>query len=265
MFRTITTKIIYENRWSFLFWTLGLFFTAWFTLIFYPSFSQSGALESIAQNLPPQLRGILGDLSSLKVVGGYINSEILSMRIPLLMSIMSIALAVGQTAGDEEKGTLQTLLALPVSRVRVLTEKYLSILIMLAGASIGIWFGLELGLVNIHESASAWLLVQAVFNTWLIMVAFGSVAFCIGAVTGKRGLAVGIGSLFAFLSFFITSFSDSVEKLKPIGKLSLYHVYTETNVAVHGLNGHNALILAGTSLVLFGISLFVFSRRDLRN
>jgi len=265
MLRTITTKILFENRWSLFFWTLGLLFMTWLTFIFYPSFGQSGSLDSISQSLPPALRGLLGDIASLKTIGGYINSEILSMRIPLLMSIMSIALAVGQTAGDEERGTLQTLLALPVSRTRALSEKYLAVLIMLGVGAFSVWLGLEFGLLSIHDSYSAKLLLEAVVNTWLIMVAFGSVAFCVGAVTGRRGVAIGIGSLFAFGSFFLTSFSDSVEKLKNIGHFTLYHVYTDVNVASVGLNVRDTLILIGSSLILFLVSLLVFNRRDLRN
>ena len=263
MLRTITTKILYEKRWMLLFWSAGLFFTTWLTLLFYPMFSQGGLAEAL-QKLPPQLQALVGS-EALKSVGGYIDNEILAMRLPLMTIIMSIALFVGLTAGNEERGTLQTLLALPVSRGRVMAETFLAGCIILAIACASVWLGLVLALANIHESYSLMRLVAATANLWFVTVAFGGLAFAVGAVTGRKGLTIGIASVVAFGSFFFSTFSETVSGLKGFGSATLFHYYTSSNVAVRGIDWTDLGVMALAILAAFAVGIVGFNRRDLQN
>ena len=54
----------------------------------------------------------------------YLNGELFSFMTPLFVMIFAIGLAAAQIAGEEENGTLSLLLAYPVSRDRLLAQKY---------------------------------------------------------------------------------------------------------------------------------------------
>lgn len=195
MFKNIFTKTLHEKRWTMIFWSIGVIAMCLLMMGFYHSFTD---LADAFKNLPKSFQNLIGDTAALKTVPGYVAQQVFALRIPLLTLIMGIILFTALLAGDEGDGTLQTLLAQPVSRRRVYIEK------LLAGMVIGLVIccaaiiGIMLGLLMIHEQMSFLRLVQAVMGVWLLTLLFGSIGFALGAITGKRGLAGSVTGLFTF-------------------------------------------------------------------
>jgi len=262
MFSSVLSKTIYEKRWMILFWSIGVIAMALLMMAFYHSFS-GGSFDELLKNLPKSFQGLVGNLKELKTVGGYVAQEIFALRIPLLTLIMGVILFTGLIAGDENEGTLQTLLAQPISRFRLLVEKYVAGLIIsfvvCASAIVGIW----LGVVLIHESMSMLRLFQAVVEVWLLTVACGTIGFTIGAVTGKKGLAGSAAGLLTFLFYMVTSFAPSVSWLKQPERLSLFHYYNHPSTALYGIDGMNAFVMIGAIAAMVLLATVVFLKRDI--
>ncbi len=263
MFKSIATKTLYQKRWMIFFWSLAIIAMTVLTLSFYPSFAQSRALDDLTKNLPKSLQGLIGNAALLKTIPGYIGQQIFALRMPLLTLILSITLFIGLTAGDEAEGTLQTLLAQPVSRTRVLLQKLIAGAIILAIASLAIIIGVFIGLAVINESFSVLRLVQATFGCWLISMVFGTLALLVGSATGKKGVASGVASGAAFTSYLITSLAPSVSKLQPLQKFSPFRYYLEPSIAERGLVGTNVLVLVETIVIMIILALILFNRRDI--
>ncbi|GAC1387392.1 MAG: hypothetical protein NVS1B7_1360 [Candidatus Saccharimonadales bacterium] len=262
MFKSILTKTIYEKRWLLLFWSIGVCAMALLMTSFYHSF-HAGGFEQALQSVPKQLQGLVGNLASLKTVGGYVAQEVFAQRIPLLTLIMSIILFTSLLAGDENEGTLQTLLAQPVTRRQVYLEKFIAglvISLIVCSAAIA---GVYCGLVLIHEHMSVLRLVQATIGEWLLTVLFGSIAFAVGAITGKRGLAGALTGLVTFGSFVLTSFASSVSSITMIEKFSPFHYYNHPATAEYGLQGSNILVMVFIITVFLVIALFIFQKRNI--
>lgn len=262
MLKNVFTKTLYEKRISTFFWAVGMFLMVLLTMSVYPSFSQDGGLSDALANVPDALKGIIGDLAAQKTIQGFVDQQIFAFRMPLFMIIFSIILFNGLIAGDESEGTLQTLLVQPVSRLRVLVEKVLAGMVLTFAASLGTLLGVVAGLIMVDESYSLTRLLAATANLWLMAVAFGLVALTIGAMTGKKGLASGVASIFAFVNYFVTSLAPSVKSLQPFEKFTLIHYYTEPKVAVNGIDASMIGVLVGCCVVLLALSILRFVKRD---
>lgn len=86
---------------------------------------QEGALDALVENMPKAFEGLVGNLASLKSFDTYLASQLFDIRLPLVAGIMAIILAQGLSTHEEERGELRTILALPISRTKLLFEKWL--------------------------------------------------------------------------------------------------------------------------------------------
>lgn len=261
MLSSIFAKTIYEKRWMMLFWSIGVVVMSLLMMGFYHSFS-GGNFDELLTSLPKSVQGLVGNLDELKTVGGYVSQEIFAFRIPLLTLIMGISLFTGLIAGDESEGTLQTLLAQPVSRFRLIIEKFLAGSVIsfaiCSSAIVGVW----LGVILIHESVSLLRLFQAIVGVWLLTIVCGGLGFTFGAITGKKGLAGSLAGLLTFSFYMVTSFVTSVSWLKTPEKFSIFHYYNNPSIALHGLRGSNVLAMMAVVAVLLIVSVICFLNRD---
>jgi len=254
----IVRKTLFEKRFSLIAWALGALFMVWLTLIFYPSFSQGDQLDSLIKSLPPQLQGLVGNVNNFKSIGGYLDGVVFNLRVPLVTVTMAILFGISLTAADEEQGTLSTLLAQPVSRGRVLLEKFMALTAGIIIVHIGVFFGLLLALLNINYTYSISLLLAVTAGSLLLALVFGTFAFGLGIAFGKKGLISAIAAGVAFLAFLVQSLAPSVKSLQGIQKLSPFYYYTAPSTASNGLDwtyvALQALIVA--ALVIVGWALF---------
>ncbi len=262
MLSSIFLKTMYEKRWFILFWSLGVVAMSMLMIGFYHSFSQGG-FDQVYKNLPKSFQGLVGNLNSLKTVPGYVSQEVFALRIPLLTLIMSTILFTGLLAGDEGDGTLQTLLAQPVSRFKVLIEKFIAGLVVSFIICFAAFAGVGLGLVLIHERMSWLRLFDAIIGVWLLTVLFGGVAFTLGASTGKRSITGSLAGIATFGAYLLTSFVNNVPGLASIEKLSPFHYYNKPSITEYGLKGSNAIVMLLVIIVLLGIAIVTFNKRDI--
>jgi ABC-2 type transport system permease protein len=252
-------KTIYTKRWMLLSWSLGIIALVVFTMLFYPTLSKS--LGDSLKNVPDSLKSFLGDSAAYSSIAGYTDLQIFA-QLNFYTIIFGVILFSGILAGEEGDGTLQTLLAQPVSRARIYIEKLMGSITLLVGVSIGVLVGILVGLVFINEHLGLGRLLGSILALILITLVFSSLAFSLGAITGKRGLSGGLAGMLAFTTFLISSLAESVKSLQFVDKLSPFHYYNKPGILQYGVHWGDLLILALISLVILIAGLVVFVRRD---
>jgi ABC-2 type transport system permease protein len=257
--KSVYTKTLYQKRYMAIGWLFGVAFITFITMSAYNSFSNGDIAESL-QNLPPALQNLVGNMDSFKTVGGYISQQVFALRVPLLLTILSIAVLVGLSAGEEEKGLVETQLALPISRTKLLLQKLAAGLTVIVVASLGSLMGVQVGLWAIGRSYSLLDVVPHLVSALLVVVCYGLVGFTIASITGKRGIALGASSAFAFLSFLVNSMAPSVSYLATADKFTLFHYYSIKG----GYNWDHMALLSTVAVVLVAVSVIVFRTRDIR-
>lgn len=261
MFAIVRTSL-YQRRWSLLAWTLGALFMVWLTLIFYPSFTKDDSLSQLMQSLPQQLRGLVGT-DNFKTVGGYLDTVVFNLRVPMVVVTMAIIFGINLTSGSEDRGTLSTLLAQSVSRSRVFAEKFIALVISISVVHVGVFVGIWAALATIHYSYSLSSSIAITFTSFMLAVACGGLAFALGALSGKKGLSSGLATIIVFGSYLINSLAPSVASLNGAQKFTLFYYYTQPAAASNGVDWSYAAILALVTVAVLAVGWAMFRHRDI--
>lgn len=260
----LVVKTLWDRRFFLLGWSLGLVALAFMMTSFYPSFS-GGEIDQLAGSLPPAMQGLIGSLQDWRELPGFIGSQLFDIRLPLFVSILGILLAVGLSVGEEEKGYLRTLVSLPVSRVRIVLGKWISIVLISLVTTLAAILGTEIGLWSIGETLDQMVLVRLGLMTWLMISALASVIFGVGMATGKRGLTVAVGIVVAIGSFIISTFSQAVDWLEPYDWLSIFHYFPAVDIAKGSIELNDVIVYGALIVLSLVAALIVFPRRDIKD
>ena len=260
MLKNVLTKTIYMKRWMTLAWSVGLGALVVFTIIFFPTLSKS--FSEALTNVPDSLKTFIGDSSAYKTIAGYTDVQIIS-QYALMTLIFGIVVFTGILAGEENDGTLQTLLVQPVRRSRVYFDKLIASSILLGLVCVGIAAGTLIGVALIGEHIGLVRLIIATLALWLITMVFSVLGYALGAATGKRGLAGGLAGVLAFVSLLVTSLASSVKVLGTLDKFSPFHYFNNPGILRFGPRWGDLAILALVTIAMVFIGAFFFKRRDI--
>lgn len=260
MLKNIFLKTMYEKRWSLLIWSLALMALVLLTIVFYPTMRDSFG-ESL-KDVPESMRSLIGDASAYQTLTGYIDLQVFSQLV-FMTIIMGVIVGSGLLAGDENEGTLQTLLSYPVSRGKVYVQKLLALGVMMAVASLAVGLAIFIGAGIVGETLPVVDTLIACAMLWLITMVFAVLAYSVGAITGKRGVSgAGIGGL-AFTTYMITTLAASVSALKYPNYLSPFRYFSNPSVYKAGFQVDDALVLSSVLAVGIVIGFIIFTKRDI--
>ena len=124
--RSVYIKTLYDRRHGLLWWSVGIGLLTITVLSVWPSVRDE--YTKLVQNYPEGLLAFFGiEKGGLGTAAGYLQAELFGLMLPLMLIAYAIAAGSAATAGEREAGTLEFLLAQPVSRRRVLLEKLLGL------------------------------------------------------------------------------------------------------------------------------------------
>lgn len=264
MLRSVFAKAVHDLWRPLLAWTL--FTAAWpaFYIALYPSIGAVEEMQQLLDAMPPALRSIfVSEGLDIASPEGYLNMELFAFVLPLLLMAWTIPVAAGATAGEEERGTLDGLLALPIRRWRVVAEKAAMVVAGTVVLCAGALAGLAIGAAAVGVSLNLGRVGAGVVLAGLLALAFGGLALLIGALTGRRLAAIGLPFALSVAAFFVNTLGALVDWLDPWRPLSPFYHYIAGDPLSKGLDPASALILAGGALVTGLLAAAAFERRDL--
>lgn len=262
--RTIYTKTLYDRRSFIIGWTLGLMVLAVLMTSFYPAMHQESVLDQLVKQMPPAMQGLVGNLANLSHFDTYLAAQLFDIRLPLIAGIMSIILALGLSTREEEDGELRTILALPISRSRLLFEKWLALCTIMLLTALGLLAGIYVTMPFLDNvSIELAPLGRLMLMTLLIMVSYGTVTFAAGMASGRRAIASFVGVLVIIGSFIISTFGQSVDWLKDYEKFSLLHYFPAVDILKNGIVAKDVIVLGGVTVIALIIAWLIFRRRDI--
>jgi ABC-2 type transport system permease protein len=260
MLKSIFSKTLYEKRWGLLWWFLAMFLMTLFVMSVFPTFKDTFGQQ--LNNVPDSLKNILGQASDYQRIEGFIELQVFLQMI-FLTIIYGVVLFTGLLAGDEGEGTLQTLLAQPVSRSRVYWQKLAAGAILLWIVTFGLFVGVAAGAPLVHESVNWLRLLEGTGMVWLVTLVYSLLGYLIGAVTGKRGISGALAGIFAFVTYLVNSLVGAVPALKLANNFSPIKYLSNPRVMDHGLNVRNVSLMLAAALVAVVIGWWAFRKRDI--
>ena len=162
--------------------------------------------------MPEAFKAFIGETGSMVTPEGFIAAEFFSW-VPLLFVTLAIIGGTGALAGEEGAGTLDLLLAQPVSRSRLVLEKAGGLALAIALMAVATWPGFVVGSLVVDFEIDRWRVLSAVFNMIPISLVYLMLALWGGAALPSRGAAavLAIGAVVA--AYFLNTLGAAVDIL----------------------------------------------------
>jgi ABC-2 type transport system permease protein len=251
-----------EQRRSLIGWSLGLFCLAVVMTAIYPTVRGNPLISRIHEIYPKAFLSMFG-ITDMTTGAGFLRAELFSLIVPMLMVAMAVMWGGDIIAGEEDRGTIDLLLANPVSRRRVLFEKWAALLIGIVVVVAGLAVGFAVTIPIVHMRISWPNLMAVITASALLSLCFGTFAMAVGAASGRRGFARGVIAMVAVVAYLVSVLPDLVSWLRPVRPLSpWYHALGVDPLTTGFRVGHLAVVVALT-IIAFVAGMVRFNDRDL--
>jgi ABC-2 type transport system permease protein len=265
MLSSVFLKTLRERLRAFRWWCLGtLAFVALYGSV-YPSIKGNQSLNDLIKNYPEALKNFVGFGGNLDIASGagYLGAEVFSFWAPIVLVAVTIAAGSSAIAGEEERGTLDLLLSLPLSRSRCLLEKLAALVCEALALAFVLWLLLIVANYTSGMGLSPGRLAAAVLGVLLFALDFGLIALALGSATGKRGMAIGLSAALAVTADVVNALAPMASWLDKVKLVSPFFYYSHADPLRHGVNARDTLVLLAVAVFFAAISLPLFRRRDL--
>lgn len=258
MFRNTLSKSLREYRVATLAWGLGL------GVLMAVGFAESTPAVIAGFAVLAQLFRFLGTPYALQTPEGFITFRWMGAFIPLLLSFWPILAGARMLRGEEERGTLDVVLATPQARALLLLEKVAALALALIVIAVLFALGTAAGEFRLEGHANLVRALLAGLNLGLLAFFFGNLALLLSQFTTRRGAAAGAASGLLLLALFL-DITGRLFNGSWIQYLSPFYYYNLNRPLIASFPDQPlaALLLAGLSALCIGASLMLFARRDI--
>lgn len=258
----ILRKSLYDQRHSLIWWSLGTAGIVLLMALLWPSIRDVYS-DELMRGYPEAFREAF-NIELVMTGAGYLNVEVFSIIVPIVFVVFAVGRGAGMIAGEEQAGTLEPIVVLPVPRWRILVEKALALVIGLvvlaAVTAVSVVIGSALGDLQI---ALAHAVVGAAAMALLGLYA-GFLALGVGAATGRRGAAMAASGLVLVFGYLLHIVGAILDWLGPWRVLSPFTQAIDEG-PISGVVPWGFGILALTAVVFLAIAVPLFGRRDIHS
>ena len=264
----ILRRFIKDRRRSVMGWCLGISAYILLQNAFYPSFKDQADLTKLFEDLPESVKVLFGlsDAVPLTSPPGWLWGQVFSL-LPVLLIIFAVSLGARALVTSEEDGTLELLLSNPVTRERTASERYAAFVVLTFVVGL-VSAAVTLGtapLLQLMDGVSLPGYTAATFGTIGLALLFGSLSFGVGALTGRRSLALSVAAAVGVATYTINGLSGSVQAARPLRFVSPFHWFLGRNMLAQGVAVEALLAPVAFALLFAAVGYWFFLRRDLRS
>ena len=280
------TWIIYrrwmrDRRRSTIWWSVSIMLVSVVTAAFYPSLTSATSGSAGSQSATMSSILGLGEGINPSTPVGFLWSFNYSNQLPWLLMALGIALGTAAIAGDESDGTLEYLLAKPVTRTQIAFARFAGMVTVLVIASVVNLIGVAVtmplfdltdsvtvtaidGTTTTAAGATVGDLFIGGLSAMAVGLGSGAIAYFIGAASGRKGYALGAASGIAVAGYVLYTLSNVTGSLDALTWLSPWRWFVADAMMVNGLTAAILWpVLLAVVALLAGWQLFL--RRDLQS
>jgi ABC-2 type transport system permease protein len=254
-----------ERRRSLLWWTIGLAGLVALNVAFYPSVRDDPALSGYAKDLPESVRALFaGGELDIASPAGYLNSRIFALMAPLLFLIVAIGAGSAAVAGEEERGTLELVLAHPIRRRDYVLQRFLALAVLLAALTTVLLATVALGSLAVDLEIGFGKLAVASLSVGLLALLFAAIALATGALAPGRARAIAVAGGLAVAAWIFDGLARSVDPLEGLRPLGPYYHALGQNPLREGAPSAGWALLIAAAAIAAVLAAAGLERRDTR-
>ena len=263
---TVIRYSLRSSRGAIIGWGIGLAALAIMMGSFYDMMVDSNEMMDVMNAYAvtmPELVEIF-NIGAMNTPIGWLDVEYFSF-LPLIIGLFATGAGASLLSRDEEGGTLDLILAHPVSRTALFWGRFLANTLVIIILLLISWASLLLPMTwSEYFSIPAFELLLPFTSLFGILLFFMTLSLLFSMLLPARRTASMLAGMLVGASFFITMLSGVVDELERAADFSPL-TYLETATAIEdGLNLTWFGIFIAIDLVLVLISWLLFQRRDVR-
>lgn len=238
----------------------------WMYVAIFPTLQdQAEEFEELFQTYPSEILEALNvEQISFDTIERFLQIEQYSLIWPLMVIIFLVALAGTALSFEVEKGTIENILAKPISRMQLFFGRYLAgAASLLAFTLISVFSVVPLAaLHNIDVVIEAYIAVSVL--GFLFGLAIFSVAFMFSAMFSEKSKAAIFSGSIMLVMYVLNLLSNLVDKLENLKYFSFFYYY-DFNAAMADFEVAtvNIFFFVCVSVVCTAIGAFWYQRRDI--
>ena len=264
---TLIIKTIKKNLTSLLIYTIISASFIWMYVALFPSFFKerekfAEAFEAYPEGLTQAFNlEIETFLSSLE---GFIAGEHFSIVWPIILIILTLSYASAAIAGEIDKGTIELLLAQPISRLKIFFAKYVSGLAIIAAFILVSNFSVVpfALLHNVDFQLQNYLTISIL--GFLFAFAIYGICIMLSSLSSSRGRPMAITGGILIIMYALNVFSAFQESIENIKVASFFHYYDFGAAVVHNqLDTLNIAVFLAVGIITSIAAAIIFVKRDI--
>lgn len=199
---------------------------------------------------------------------GYMSSVVLGF-LPLILGIYAVLLGTGTLAGEEDAGTLELIMAKPLSRIQIVLVKAAAMTVILwivlvigAAAAAGVLEVVKQSM-GVSTDVTGGDFFRVLLSAGPVTMAVSMIGLFLGALMPSRRPAAGVTGVVLVAGYFgenLVGFSDRLEPLKPVFLFTYYD--SSSKVFSEGVDAGDVLVLLALAVVAFVLALVCFNARN---
>jgi ABC-2 type transport system permease protein len=200
----------------------------------------------------------------LNSLEGFIAAEHFSLIWPIILIILALTYASSSIAGEIDKGTIELLLAQPISRLKIFLAKYFSglviitVFILLSNFSV-VPFAL---LHNVDFQLQNYLTVSII--GFLFVFAIYGICIMLSSISSSRGKPMAITGGILIIMYALNVFSALQESVEYLKYASFFYYYDFAAAAIHNqLDILNVAVFLTVGIITSVAAVIIFVKRDI--
>lgn len=262
----VFTEVILRTWKQALYWGLGIGAMGFFVVVLVPDVEALKEFTKLIEKMPPFLMraaGVSDDMTFMATPAGFIATGFFGKTL-LFLAAYPVIMGMRVTVNEEDEGTMDILLSLPVPRWRVVLEKFVAYLLTISFIAfvlyVCMWGALQIVKLDVDITRIGETILNVIPSMSLIL----AFTLFVGTLIRTKKLALTIASVFVLLSFLLDTIGaigtgSAAEYLR---KVSFFSYYDSTGVMQNGIVWSNFFGISLVALLLVTAGLWFFERRD---
>ena len=243
-------------------WGIGLALYSLMMAYFYESVAGMGDLQAFLSSFPEEMLAFFKGIMELNTPPGYLDTYYYNYM-AIVVGIFAVGACAGLLAGDEERGTLDLVMAHPISRSALFWGRLLGFVVATAVILLAGWLGWVLP-PSSADLGLSWLeLLWPCLPLFAVLMLFGALALLLSMLLPASRMASMLSGALLVGDYLLLGLANMNADLEPAARLTPLYYY-QGGYAVSGVNWGQVSGLLGVALLLACGAWGLFRQRDIR-
>ena len=248
------------------YWGVGLAAMALLVVLMVPLFDMQ-AMSALLESFPPVILAMVGvgdDLAVFTSNEGFVALGFFG-KSALIFAVYPVVMGMRISANEEDEGTSDVLLSLPISRAQVMVEKFLAYAVSVVGVVVLIYLGLYAGVILGGVELDVALLAEVTFYLIPLMVFVMAATMLIAVLVRRRTVALGIVTAFVIISYMLQTIGAAAEGTvaESVGAISFLTYYNTGEILSQGFIWPHIAGFVGLSVIMLLAALYRYEQREI--